>query len=181
MKQKIGFIGGLISASVIVAFAVYLVTHNIPQNVVSWIMWAVLDSIILIGCFAAGNKQPWIPAGFVLGACLVTIILLMKGVWRWDTIETISAIGIAIALVCWWKLGAKFAIVASTIATVIAGIPAMHDAWLQPNHASWWLWSGITFGCTFSLYGVKKWSIEDHLFPCSTFVFGVIMTILVLR
>ena len=181
MKQKIGFAGGLISAMVTVAFAVYLAMHDIRQNVVSWMMWTVLDCIILTNCLTAGNRRPWLPAGFVLSAFLVTIILLMKGVWRWDTIETISAIGIAVSLVCWWKLGAKPAIVASTIATVIAGIPAMHDAWVLPEPSSWWLWSGIAFGCVLSIYGAKKWSIEDRLFPCSTFVFGVIMTILVLR
>ncbi len=181
MKQKIGFIGSLISASVIVAFAIHLARHDIPQNVVSWMMWTVLDCIILINCFVAGNKRPWLPAGFVLGAFLVTIILIMKGSWRWDTIETISAIGIVIALACWWKLGPRSAIIASTLATVIAGIPAMHDAWVLPEPTSWWLWSGIAFGSALSCWGAKKWSVEDRLFPSTCFVFGIIMTIFVSR
>ena len=59
MKQKIGFVGGLISAVTIIAFAIYLTTNNVPQNAASWIMWTILDVLIMLSCFAAGNKRPW--------------------------------------------------------------------------------------------------------------------------
>lgn len=177
MKQKIGFIGGLISAVTIVAFAIYLTTRNVPQNTASWIMWTILDVLIMLSCIAAGNKRPWLPAGFTLGASLVTIILLTRGVWHWGTVETISAIGAAVATICWWKLGPKSAVVASTFAMTIAGLPAMHDAWFQPNPASWWLWGGVSLSC----YGAKAWTIEDRFLPCASFMFNTSMMILVLR
>ncbi|MEK7390809.1 MAG: hypothetical protein AAB635_01590 [Patescibacteria group bacterium] len=181
MKQKIGLIGGLISAVVIVAFAIYLATNSIPQNIASWIMWTILDTLILISCLAAGNKRPWLPAGYTLGAFLVTLILLTRGVWHWGTVETISAIGATAATACWWKLGPKSAIIASTLAMTLAGIPAMNDAWFRPDPASWWLWGGVAFSCALSCYGAKAWTIEERFFPCSSFIFNTTMTILVLR
>lgn len=181
MKQKISFAGGICSATIIVAFGIYLMTHDIPQNVCSWIMWAVLDSIILVSCFKAGNKRPWLPAGFVLGASIVAIILLTRGVWGWGVVETISAIGATIAIVCWWKLGPKSAIVASVLAMTIAGIPAMHDAWVLPDPSSWWLWGGVAFSALLSCYGAKKWTVEECFLPSASFAFNIAMTILVLR
>lgn len=180
MKQKIGFIGGLICAFTIVAFAVHLTIYDVPQNVASWTMWAVLDALMVCSAIAAGNKRPWLPAGFFLGALFVTIILLTKGVWQWRTIETISAIGTAIASLCWWKMGAKVGVVASTLAMTIAGIPAMHDAWVQPDPSGWWLWGGVAFSCSLSIYS-GAWKIEHQFLPCTSIVFNTVMLVLVLR
>ncbi|MFO0718847.1 MAG: hypothetical protein U0522_02380 [Candidatus Paceibacterota bacterium] len=181
LKKRIGLIGGLISTIVIVAFAVYLMVHDLPQNTASWIMWTVLDALILVGCVAAGNKRPWLPAGFTLGALLVTIILLGKGTWHWGLVEMISAIGMAVAVICWWRSGPKLAIVACMTAMTIAAFPAMYDAWLKPNSESWWLWAGVAFSCVLSCYGAKKWTIEERLIPCGCFVLNTTMTVLVLR
>ena len=164
-----------------VAFAIYLVMHNVPQNTASWIMWTILDVLVVASCISAGNKRPWLPIGFTFGALLVTIILLSKGVWHWGTVETISAIGATIAAICWWKLGAKAAVIACLTAMIIASAPAVYDAWLHPNPASWWFWGGVGFSCALSCYGAKAWTIEDRLIPCGCLVMNAVMTILVLR
>lgn len=181
MKEKIGFIGGLISAGVVVVFAVRLATHSIPQSAATWVMWAILDALMLKNCIVAGNKRPWLPGGWTLGACLVALMLLARGEWSWGTIETTSAVGVAISLFCSWKLEPKSAIIASVFAMTIAGIPAIHDAWFHPNPVSWWLWGGTAFSCTLSCYGAKAWTIEDRFIPCASFIFNTAMTILVLR
>ena len=144
-------------------------------------MWTVLDNLILVSCFKAGNKRPWLPVGFALGASLVTIILLTKGVWHWSNVETISAIGATIAIVCWWKLGPRSAVVASVLAMTIAGIPAMHDAWILPDPSGWWLWGGVALSSILSFYGAKAWTIEERFLPSVSFIFNIAMTILVLR
>jgi len=181
VKKKIGFLGGLISAVAIVAFAVYLMIHDVEQNVASWIMWTILDVLVVASCVSAGNKRPWLPIGFTIGALLVTIILLTKGIWHWGIVETISAAGATVAAICWWKLGPKAAIVACLSAMLIATIPAAYDAWLHPNPASWWLWATVAFSCILSCYGAKAWTIEDRLIPCGCIVLNTAMLILVLQ
>ena len=78
MKQKIGFIGGLICAFTIVAFAVHLTIYDVPQNVASWTMWAVLDALMVCSTIAAGNKRPWLPAGFFSVLCLSLSFFLRR-------------------------------------------------------------------------------------------------------
>lgn len=181
MKQKIGFLGGLISTIVVVAFGIYLAVNDVHQNVVTWIMWTILDVIILLTSLAAGNKQPWLPAGYTLGSFLVTAIIISRGDWQWGIVETISIIGVLVAIIFWKKSGPRSAIVVSTLAMTVAGIPAMRDAWLAPDPGSWWLWGGVAFSCILSCYGAKAWTIEDRFMPCASLVFNITMMVFVLR
>ncbi|KKS30468.1 MAG: hypothetical protein UU89_C0009G0024, partial [Parcubacteria group bacterium GW2011_GWC2_42_11] len=100
-----------------VTFALYLLHNNVPQSIACWTMWALLDIFLLVTCFVAGNKRPWLPLGCALGASLVACILLSKSgwEWKWNTVETISAIGVLVALISRWKLGPKPAIVAPCV------------------------------------------------------------------
>lgn len=179
-KEIIGLVGGIISTLVIVAFAIFLAFKDVPQNIVSWIMWTILDALLTVSSYKAGNKRPWLPAGFTIGALLVTIILLTKGVWGWGLAETLSALGIIVALMCWRKLGPKYAVVAVTAAMTLAGIPTLHYAYLNPMADSWWLWGGVSFSCVLTWYGAKGWTIQDRLLPCSSFVFNTAMMVVVL-
>jgi hypothetical protein len=172
LKEKANIAGGLFSIGFTVTFAVYLANNNVPQNIASWTMWALLDAFVLVTCIAAGNKKPWLPLGYTLGAFLVTCILFSKSGWKWGTVETVSAVGVLVALLSWWKLGPKTAIVAIVVAMLISSIPAVCDAWCQNGQNGWWYWAGISFCCILSSYGAKAWTIEDRLFPVSSFVFS---------
>lgn len=181
MKEKVGFTGGLIATIAIVAFGIYLAINDVHQNVITWILWTILDAFIMFSSIAAGNKRPWAPMGYTLGSILVTIIILTKGEWHWGLVETIALIGVTIATIFWVKAGPKSAVIASTLAMTIAGIPAIYDAWFQPDYGSWWLWGGVAFSCILTCYGAKAWTIEDRFFPCASFIFNIGMMILMLR
>lgn len=181
MKEKIGLSGGLIATVVIVAFGIYLATNNVHQNIVTWILWTILDAMILLSSLAAGNKRPWLPAGYTLGSILVVVIILSRGEWSFGLVETLSVIGVIAAIIVWKKSGPKFAVIASTLGMTIAGIPGMYDSWIRPNPESWWLWAGVAFSCILSCYGAKAWTIEDRFLPCASFAFNCSMMVFVLR
>lgn len=181
MKEKIGFTGGVIAVIIIVAFSVYLSINDIHQNVMTWILWAFLDALITVSSIASGNKRPWLPAGYTVGSILVIIIILSRGEWHFGLIEAIATAGVFLAILIWKISGPKLAVIASTLAMTVAGIPAMYDAFLSPDPGSWWLWGGIALSCILSCYGAKGWTIEDRFFPCSSLIFNLSMLILVLR
>lgn len=60
LKKRVGLIGGLISTIVIVAFAVYLMVHDVPQNAASWIMWTVLDALLRCSRQQATLASCWV-------------------------------------------------------------------------------------------------------------------------
>jgi hypothetical protein len=181
MKKQLSLAGGLLFAATTIAFAVTLLMRDIPQNIASWTTWTVLDILVVASTVAAGNKRPWLQICMTVADSLIVFIIIKKGIWHWDAVETISTCGATLALYFWWKFGPKSAVVATTIAVVIAGIPTVHDAWLKPALASWWMWAGTSVACLLSTVGAKAWTIEDRLFPIVCLIFNLIMFILVIR
>jgi len=179
-REYVGIIGGIIGSSTVIAFAVALTIQNIPQNIVSWILWTILDVLLWIGTVAAGNKKAYLPAAYAFGAFVVTIILFSKGVWGFGISELIAVIGCLLALALWKKLGSRYVIVIATVAMVVAGIPALFDIIQSPNPQSWWMWFGCSLAGLLTAIGAKSWKIEDRFMPVTSFVYNFFMFVLVL-
>ena len=149
---------------------------SLVQNSVSWILWGALDFISLLTAYYAGNKKPWLQIAFVVGALTVVSVLLVKGTWSWGIVEILSVIGVVISLLVWWKIGPTAGVIASTIATDIAGLPAMHDAILLPSDpSSAWMWGIIAISAICLLISTEKWTVKDRLYPTSTLVYNALM------
>ncbi|NQV88308.1 MAG: hypothetical protein HQ402_01990 [Parcubacteria group bacterium] len=180
-KTLCGIVGAIIPAVTIIAFALHLLMKEIQLNVVSWILWTILDIVLVITAIAAGNKRPWLPIGYTFGAAFVTIILWSRGLWEFGFAEGISVLGVVAALVVWRFVGAKGAIITASIAMTIAALPQAYDFWITPNPSTWWLWAFVAIGCFLSIVGARSWTIEDRFFPVASGLFNLSMTILVLR
>jgi len=176
LKEKIGKFGGVIAFLAIIVFAIQIAFTNLVQNSVSWILWLLLDVISLLTALHAGNKKPWLQIAFSIGAFTVVSVLLVKGDWTWGWVETIAVIGVSVSLLAWWKIGPTAGVVASTIATDIAGLPAMHDAILLPSDpSSAWMWGIIAISAICVLISTEKWTIKDRLYPLSTLIYNALM------
>ena len=179
-RESLGPIGAIVGCSTVILFAVALLIKNIPQNIVSWILWTILEALILASSLAAGNKKPWLPIAYTFGALSVMAILFSKGLWIFGTVELIATIGCVFAMMLWFKLGPKWAIIAATIAMVVAGIPALFDIIRTPNPQSWWMWLGCSLAGLLTAIGAKSWKIEDRFMPTTSFVYNFFMFVLVL-
>jgi len=186
MKETLKKIGGLISAVTLIAFALYLMAHDVKLNIATWVLWTLLDIILVMTGREAllrqgKNEWPWLPIGWTTGAAIVTIILLTRGQWQWTWTETLTVIVTAIAAGHWRATSnARAGIVAATLAMTVAGIPSAMLAWNHPDPSSWWLWAGVSVSCFFTLAGTKEWSIEERFLPVASFMFNGLMTALVL-
>jgi len=180
-KENLQTIGGVLSFLSILSFAVMLTVEDVPQNIVTWILWFLLDVVVMLSIIASGNKRPWLAMSFVFGAFSVSLILISKGMWKWGLVETLAVSGCVFSLIVWKAIGPKAAIIASTMAMLIAGLPATYDAWMFPNPASWWLWTGVAFGGLLNIFGAKGWTIQDSFLPIGSFLYNILMTVLVLR
>lgn len=181
MKQKLGIAAGLVTSATLIAFAIVLLNNDVPLNLASWIMWTVLNGLLLGSMMQAGNKEAYLAAGYTLGAGSIALMLIAKGAWHWGLVESISTLGSLLAILVWWRVGPRGAVIAATMTAVIAGIPTVYDAWLSPNPASWWLWTVTTVTGAISIATARSWTIEDRFFPVVSTAFQGLMAILVLR
>ncbi|MDO8729549.1 MAG: hypothetical protein Q7K26_06775 [bacterium] len=178
--NKLALLSGVIIMVTLTAFGLKLFQSPIPQNLTTWVMWAILNALLLRASISAGNKQSWmLSAGATLGVVFITLILLSNGEWHWGMVETISVIGATVTTVIWKSLGPKRGVIAIVVAMNVAGLPNMYDTYLAPNPEGWWLWAGLALACLLAGIGAEKWTVQDRLFPVVNFFFNLTMLILV--
>ncbi len=115
-------------ASAVIAAIGYLVIifgvlcRNDKLNFATWMLWTVLDVIVLVNTIKAGADATlvWV---FSLGSGCTAIILLCKKQIAWGKVETFIAALVGICIVLNLCYDATAGIIFGTVATVAAGIP----------------------------------------------------------
>lgn len=173
----LSYIGGIIGFSVLVWFAYGVWFKKIPATTpASWLMWTVLDAILLVTTIASG-KAPWLPLGWTIGATLVTIACFVRGTWTWSYKETISAIGSGISIYLSYKWGHFAGLLGAIFAMNIAGIPITVDMWRNPVRESTPVWVFTVVACLFTLLG-SDWSKAGIVLALSSMAYNGAMAII---
>ena len=179
-SRALSMLSGITAISTLVVFGLELNKSNIPQNLTTWVIWTVLNALLLQASISAGNKDSWrLSAGATAGVVLVTLILLAKGEWHVGLVEMICIIGVLVSTIVWKLQGPKRGVVAIVVAMTLAGLPNMYDTFLAPSSESWFLWGGLTLACILAALSAEKWTIEDRLYPVTLGIFNFIMLVLV--
>lgn len=181
MKELITFtnLGGLIAFGIMAWYACNVWMRKVPASTpASWLMWAILDSLLLLTTLA--NHQPGLLTGaWTIGATMVTIALFVRGKWSWSYKETICAIGVAITACVWLNYGALVGLLAGIAAMNTAGLPIAIDLWRNPVRGTWPVWGFTTIACLCTLLG-SDWSFAGIILPCTSMFFNGLLTWVVL-
>ncbi|MEI6058108.1 MAG: hypothetical protein WCQ60_04020 [bacterium] len=153
MKEFFTYVGAFIALANLLWFARGMWIGKIPASTAaSFLMWTILDAIILGSTYMAG-KSIWLALGYTVGAFAVTTAAIVRGKWLWSYKETICAISAAIAMYISFKWGARCGVFASVIAMNVAGLPMMVDQWHNPIRESAPVWVITVLACIFTLLG----------------------------
>jgi hypothetical protein len=151
-----------------------------PTNTASWLMWVILDAVILGSSITTG--QPYALAlSYTLGAAAVLLVHFKLGTWTWTRVETVSAIGTVIATVLWQKLSPEYGVISGVTAMTLAGIPLMCGLWKQPDSQSFWVFTITAIACFLTLLGTWPWTIGGSLLPAAGIIYNVLVALLTIR
>ena len=154
---------------------------TIKQNFATWILWLILDSIVLKGTFEQhGNVILF--SVFTAGTFVVTMILAFKKQfleWRW--FETYVAMMTAVCIGIYFSSGPYVATIASTIALAIAAIPQIVDTYTHPETSP--TIANLFFAASsgFSIIGAKDWTVQERLPQTQAFCIIAIIVLLSIR
>lgn len=160
----------LVLASVI-AIATYfplqrqIVSGKVTQNLLTWILWGTIDLLIGIeSIFGEGNFLLALTYG--LGSFVIAgFIFKTKHKTEWTWFETMVIVLVVVCLLIWYFSGTKIAIIASTLAMFISGIPQLIDSYKKPHEIPVVAYIGYLTANCFSLAGGKSWTIEERFYP----------------
>ncbi len=174
--QTLAFFGGLVALA-----SHFFLIHGVWKgtlhlNIATWILWSVIDASVLFSSLAAGASAPFLSAGFVVGAVLVTITLFGRGVWRWGMLETSCAVLALACLGLWYIAGPLVSLISLTIGKYgIAGIPSVVAAYKNPERTQGWIWLMGTFGAATNIFTIGSWTLADSFFPTIALVFTMLI------
>ncbi len=172
--------GGVVSFLNLAYFGLRIWNSRIkPQSPASWLMWLVLELVIL-GSTIAAHKPIWLILSYVIGAVIVTFVLFRRGTWEWSWRESACAVLALVATYLWQNLGATVGILAGILAMTAAGIPLFLDMIFRPIRNTWSMWAWTAVACVFTLIG-SDGTFEGSGLAWSGVIFNTLMVPIVLR
>jgi len=173
-------------ASVFLALGLYLplayqlLTHQVTQNLATWVLWVFLDAIAVASMFVQkGNFQ--LPTAYVAGGTSIVLCIATTNMWTWTIYETIVTCMVAVCITGWYLSGPRLATILSTSAMALATIPQLKDVWQDPTTAPTLVYVGYTLANIFSTVGGKNWSIEERFYPSVCTLLCILIVMFSLR
>ena len=176
-------IGAIVGLTSYIPIVTSLSKENtgVEQNFATWMLWAMLDTIATISTILEHGKNFWLQGGFVLGSVVVTILLIKRKQTKWTIYETVVSFLVFCCLVFWYLKGNDAGIIASVVATCIAGIPQLFLTYKKPATTPTLTYLLFSLGGFISFIGGTAWTVEERLFSGETAVSCLIIVLLSMR
>ena len=110
------------------------------------------------------KANPAVPIVYAVGATATAIILLVKGRYGWSSFDSVITALVAVCIVLWLTNGARWALILSVAAAVIASFPFIGMTWNSPAHSPIVSNSGFLLANTLAFVSAKAWTLEDRLY-----------------
>lgn len=157
----------------------FLVTRSqTKQSFASWILWATIDTVAAAAIICKGGNFE-LPTVYSVGSIVIAASLFMKREYGWRRFDSYVTALVLICIVIWWQAGPVAAVVASSIAMFIAGLPMLRDAYESPFDVPVVVYILATIGNLCGVVAGKNWSVQERLYPLLAFAYTLILVIII--
>jgi len=177
-----GKLAGIISLSAFFPYIFSILRKETAPNRASWIIWAIVSSIIALSYREAGASYAFLaPVGYVVGSTIVLILSIRNGVGGWTSFDRRCLIGAAISLLLWRIFNSPMsALLINLFINFLGTLPTIRKVWYQPETESKIAWTLFSLGTIVNLFAIEKWSFSMAVYPVSMIFIVGIVTVLVL-
>lgn len=163
MKELLINAGGMLSFASLIWYGIKVwLGKATPTSIASWVMWVILD-VVILGSTLATGKPFALALSYVAGAAFVLVVHLKKGTWTWTYVETISAVGATVSTILWQTLSPEAGVIAGVVAMTAAGMPMLLFFYRHPDRQAFWVFMNVTIACTMTLIATWPWTIGGSL------------------
>lgn len=164
MKKKLG-IWSVVIGSISYVFMITKTITGAGEGVslTTFGLWAIISWITVFTMFKQ-KANPAVPVIFGIGSTTTALTLVSKGSFNWTGVDMLVAVIVAICIFAWITKGAKWALVLSVLAGVIASIPFVVMTWKFPENSPFGPNCGFLVSNFLSFVSAKEWRLEDRLY-----------------
>lgn len=147
---------------------------TVVQSFTTWVLWFLLDSLSTTFLILQGGNF-YLTIAYALGCILVSLCILKQREFKWTKFDSLILSLVLFCIFVWVFTNAECAIVASTLATVVAGIPQLVETYKKPEVSPITVNSLYLIASTLSIIGAKNWSIGERFFPVVVTIYGLLL------
>ncbi|MEK7647301.1 MAG: hypothetical protein AAB378_02935 [Patescibacteria group bacterium] len=175
IKNILSIFSGILFAFGYVPYIRSIVRGETKPSKASWIIWAVLDVIVLAGMMAEHSVNYQIAIA-VIGSSLVTILSLKYGASGWTRLDKCCFAGAILGIILWLIFNNPiFGIITSLGVMSIGSIPTFVSAWGDASREDKSAWTIFWISCIFALMAVPAWTVANAAQPITFFATQTIM------
>ena len=149
----LGFIAGLFLISGYFPYIYEIIKNKTVPNRASWFIWSLSTAILFFGVDQTGtNEAIWVPIADALGAFIIFVLSIPKGVGGWKKSDRISLAVCFASLLIWWYTGNPLIALFMNLSVYISGyIPTIAKSIKNPKTESLSAWTLFFIGVILNL------------------------------
>jgi hypothetical protein len=141
----------------------------------TWIIWATLDSIILIGMLSKRAINGQIAVA-VICAWLVVRLTVKHGKPGWSKLDKLCIGGAVFGIILSLVFGNAIPGIAAGCAVLLIGsFPTFASAWKKPSNEDKTAWTIYWISCVFTMMAIPKLTFQDMAQPITFFLIESVM------
>ena len=174
----IGIVSGILAAVSVIPYIKDILHGSTRPNVVSWFLWTLLLLISILAQMSAGASWSviFLIGDFVGTFSIFWLCLIGYGYRQYGYLE-LSCLTLAIVAIISWQLTGQpiLAIVLSIVADIMASVPTVVKAYLDPwsEHSSTWLI--IAGSSVLAILSTRVFDGVNLLFPMYIFLINLLI------
>ncbi len=155
---------------------------QIHLNIATFLLWILIDSIVILTTFFSGGEVAYTSYGFVLCDSLTMLLILNTKIWKWEKKETLVLILVVLGIILWQLTNAFYGLIFITILKYfIAGFPTLVDSYKRPEKGQSFFWLVITLSIFINILIIQNTVIQSYIFLYTGFIFNLLFGLLNLR
>lgn len=175
MKDALSVIAGLLAFIGIIPYIYGILREETKPAKASWIIWTVLDIIVLAGMFAKHAVNGQI-LGATIGAAVIAILALKYGVPGWTKLDRFCFAGAILGIVLWQAFSnPTLGIITSLSVAFIGSIPTFASAWKDPKRENKLAWTIAFISSICAIIAIPQWTLAHASQPVTFFIIQMII------
>lgn len=165
LKDILSVAAGVLFAIGFIPYIRAVVTGTTKPAKASWVIWASLDSITLVGMCVQHAVNGQI-IGAVAGAWIVVAVAMKYGTPGWTRLDKFCLAGAVVGIVLWKAFSSPtLGIVISNGVVFLGSIPTFVSAWKDPTKEDKVGWTIFWLSCICAVAAIPHFTFDDAVQP----------------